>query len=350
MEKKQKTAEKKQSAEIFTQVEEKKNEGYFTLSNKLLICTIVGILILVFVTFKTDISLPFGEGKVVVTVNGIKIIEDALQKEISKLPSYYLAAGVDQAQVRAAVLDQLITKELLLNEVEESAIVVTEEEVIAAIENLTGQAQVTMEELEQRLAAENTTLDDLKEMIKEQLAVNKLIEKDVLSNVQVTEEEITSYFEVQKNSLIQVRASHILVCYEGALRCEETRTKEDAYALAQTVLEEIKAGGEFSALANKYSDDPSAEFNSGDLGWFTKGQMVPAFETAVFSMNIGEMAEEPVETDFGYHIVTVTDKKDAFEDFKEAIVQTVTLEKQKMAVEAYLTALKEAATIVYAEQ
>ncbi|MEK6867652.1 MAG: peptidylprolyl isomerase, partial [Nanoarchaeota archaeon] len=111
-----------------------------------------------------------------------------------------------------------------------------------------------------------------------------------------------------------------------------------------------KAGGEFSALANKYSDDPSAEFNSGDLGWFTKGQMVPAFETAVFSMNIGEMAEEPVETDFGYHIVTVTDKKDAFEDFKEAIVQTVTLEKQKMAVEAYLTALKEAATIVYAEQ
>ena len=350
MEKKQKTAEKKQSAEIFTQVEEKKNEGYFTLSNKLLICTIVGILILVFVTFKTDISLPFGEGKVVVTVNGIKIIEDALQKEISKLPSYYLAAGVDQAQVRAAVLDQLITKELLLNEVEESAIVVTEEEVIAAIENLTGQAQVTMEELEQRLAAENTTLDDLKEMIKEQLAVNKLIEKDVLSNVQVTEEEITSYFEVQKNSLIQVRASHILVCYEGALRCEETRTKEDAYALAQTVLEEIKAGGEFSALANKYSDDPSAEFNSGDLGWFTKGQMVPAFETAVFSMNIGEMAEDPVETDFGYHIITVTDKKDAFEDFKEQIVQIVTLEKQKTAVEAYLTALKEAATIVYAEQ
>ena len=148
--------------------------------------------------------------------------------------------------------------------------------------------------------------------------------------------------------MIQERASHILVCYEGALRCEETRTKEDAYALAQTVLEEIKAGADFSELAKQYSDDPSAEFNGGDLGWFTKGQMVPAFETAVFSMSVGEIAEAPVETDFGYHIVTVTDKKDAFEDFKEQLMQTLTMEKQKAAVEAYLLSLKEAATIVYA--
>ena len=269
MEKKQKIAEKRQSADIFAPSSEKKEQDYFTLSNKLLICTIIGILILVFVTFKPDISFP-GEGKVVVTVNGVEITEDMLQDEISKLPSYYLAAGVDQEQVRTAVLDQLIAKELLLDQVEENAIEVTEEEVTAAIENLTIQAQVTMEELEQRLAAENTTLAELKEIIKEQLAVNKLIETDVLSNIQITEEEITAYFDEQKNSLIQVRASHILICYEGALRCEETRTKEDASALAQTVLEEIKAGADFSELAKQYSDDPSAEFNGGDLGWFTK--------------------------------------------------------------------------------
>ncbi len=350
MEKKQRIGEKRQSADVFTPALEKKDDEYLSLSNKLLICTIIGILILVFVTFKTEVSLPFGEGDVVVTVNGVEITEDVLQEEVSKLPSYYLAAGVDQAQVRAAVLDQLIAKELLLNEVEENAITVSEEEVNDAVENLTIQAQVTMEELEQRLAAENTTLDELKEMIKEQLAVNKLIEKDVLSNVQLTEEEVSAYFKDQKNSLLQVRASHILVCYEGALRCEQTRTKEEAYTLAQSVLGEIKTGADFGELAEQYSDDPSAEFNKGDLGWFTRGQMVPAFEEAVFSMNVGEMAEEPVETEYGYHLITVTDKKDAFEDFKEQIMQTLTLEKQKTAVEAYLLSLKEAATIVYAEQ
>jgi parvulin-like peptidyl-prolyl isomerase len=350
MEKKQRIIEKRQSADVFAPAPEKKDEEYLSLSNKLLICTIVGILILVFVTFKTELSLPFGGGDVVVTVNGVEITEDVLQEEISRLPSYYLAAGVDQTQIRAAVLEQLIAKELLLNEVEENAITVSEEEVNAAVENITIQAQVTMEELEVRLAAENTTLDELKEMIKEQLAVNKLIEKDVLSNVQVTEEEVTAYFEEQKNSLVQVRASHILICYEGALRCEQTRTKEEAHALAQTVSEEIKAGTDFGEFAKQYSDDPSAEFNGGNLGWFTKGQMVPTFEEAVFSMNVGEMTEEPVETEYGYHVIIVTDKKDAFEDFKEQIMQTLTLEKQKTAVEAYLLSLKEAAMIVYAEE
>lgn len=352
MEKKQKTAEKKQSVEISTSTE-KKDEFItldLTLKNKLLLCTLLGIVILGIVTFKMGVSLPFGEKGTLVTVNGLGITEEELQEEISKLPSYYLTAGVDEEQVRLAILEQLIAKELLLNKVEEKGVTVTEEEVTAALENITLQAQVTMEELETRLAEENTTIDDLKEMIKEQLAVNKLIEQDVLSNVKITEEEIFTYYGEQKESLVEVQASHILICYEGALQCEKTRTKEDAHTLAQTLIGQLKTGAAFSELAKQYSDDPSAAFNAGNLGWFSKGQMVPTFEAAVFSMDVGEMAEDPVETVYGYHIVTVIDKKDTFDDVKEQIMQTLTLEKQKTAVEAYLATLKEAATIVYAEE
>ncbi len=350
MEKKQKIAWKKTEEVFFTQKSEEPNEGFFTLNNKILVCTLVGILILLYVTFKAEISLPSGEeGKVLAIVNGVEITEEQLQEEINKLPSYYLTAGVDQEYLRTAILEQLIAKELLLEEVTSKAIFVTEEEVSEAFENLTTQAQITLEQLEERLASEGMTIDELKELVKEQLAVNKLIEQEVIVNVQITEEEILTYYEETVQEMVKVEASHILVCYQGALRCEQNRTKEEAFTLAWGILRQITAGADFGDLATQYSDDPSAQFNEGGLGWFSTGQMVPAFETAAFSLHSGEIVAEPVETDYGYHLIMVTDRKETLEDFKEEIITTLTLEKQRTAVEAYLALLKDTASIEYAE-
>ncbi len=91
---------------------------------------------------------------------------------------------------------------------------------------------------------------------------------------------------------MKVRASHILVPNLQA---------------AQKVLHELKNGKDFGELAKEFSTCPSRE-NDGDLGFFGKGQMVKEFEEAAFSMKVGELSE-PVKTEFGYHIIKVTDKE-----------------------------------------
>ena len=108
----------------------------------------------------------------------------------------------------------------------------------------------------------------------------------------------------------EVKASHILIAYQGAERASEdiTRTKDEAKMEAERILGEIKNDpAQFGALAKQYSDGPSAE-SEGDLGFFGQGQMAPAFEEASFALNIDEVSEV-VETDFGFHVIKVTDKK-----------------------------------------
>jgi hypothetical protein len=81
----------------------------------------------------------------------------------------------------------------------------------------------------------------------------------------------------------------------------------EALALANELRERILAGEDFAALAAAYSDDPGSAANGGDLGWFGRGRMVAPFEDAAFSLEVGEVSE-PVKTDFGYHLIKVTEK------------------------------------------
>ena len=113
---------------------------------------------------------------------------------------------------------------------------------------------------------------------------------------------------IKRDKVEQIGASHILISYKGAQRANATvsRTKEEALALATTVLAEARAeGADFGALAGKHSDGPSAP-KGGSLGFFGRGQMVGPFEDAAFGLDVGEVAG-PVETPFGFHIILRTE-------------------------------------------
>ena len=159
-----------------------------------------------------------------------------------------------------------------------------------------------------------TELEKMKANVLKQYAVTRL-----LSGVSATEEEIVKYYDDHKEYFQtpeSVRASHILV-------------KEEKKA--QEVLKEIKEGLSFEEAASKYSVCPSKQ-NGGDLGEFTKGQMVPEFEEAAFNLEEGKLSD-PVKTQFGYHLIKVQYKKEAgtstLEEVRNQITQQVVGLKQQ---------------------
>ena len=102
----------------------------------------------------------------------------------------------------------------------------------------------------------------------------------------------------------QVRASHILLMYEGSASSSATRSKEEAATQIADLRSQIEGGAEFADIARDNSDCPSGA-QGGDLGMFGRGQMVPEFETATFAMEVGDLSDV-VETDFGYHLIQRT--------------------------------------------
>ncbi|MDF2612747.1 MAG: PpiC-type peptidyl-prolyl cis-trans isomerase [Clostridia bacterium] len=146
-------------------------------------------------------------------------------------------------------------------------------------------------------------LEHMQKTLLKQYALNKL-----LTSVQVTDEEVSEYFESHK-TLFQkpemARASHILVA-----------TKEEA----ESILNEINNGLEFKEAAKKYSSCPS-KAEGGNLGEFTRGRMVPEFDKAVFAMTPGEIAG-PIQTQFGFHLIRLESlSKEASADLDEVITK-----------------------------
>jgi parvulin-like peptidyl-prolyl isomerase len=102
----------------------------------------------------------------------------------------------------------------------------------------------------------------------------------------------------------QVRASHILLMYEGSMRSSATRSKDKAAKQIADLKQQLDQGASFADLAKQHSDCPSGS-DGGDLGSFGRGQMVGEFETAAFGMSVGQVSDV-VETPFGYHLIQRT--------------------------------------------
>jgi len=167
--------------------------------------------------------------------------------------------------------------------------------------------------------------------LKDQLLVNYAAER-AISSARVSDDEVKAYYDSNREQFIgeeTVTASHILVAEEE---------------LARELIAKIKSGEiSFEDAARENSSCPSKE-NGGSLGEFGHGQMVPEFDTAAFSMQVGEISEEPVKTQFGYHIIKLTAKRDAetlpFEEVRESIKGHLTAEAQKKAYDSKINQLK----------
>ncbi|MBI9074705.1 MAG: peptidyl-prolyl cis-trans isomerase [Desulfatibacillum sp.] len=181
----------------------------------------------------------------------------------------------------------------------------------------------------------------------------KLVKTKSPEQVKVTKEDIRKHYDDNLDRLYskpaEVRASHILFDTRNAKTPEE---KEAIKKQAQETLVLARApGADFAALAAKYSACPSKD-KGGDLDFFTRDRMVPPFANAAFALDVGQISGL-VETQFGFHIIKVTDKKDAevipFEEVALSIRKGMETQKVQEELAAYAVRLKETATITYPE-
>jgi peptidyl-prolyl cis-trans isomerase C len=171
----------------------------------------------------------------------------------------------------------------------------------------------------------------------------EFLQREIEGKVKITDDEIETYYKGHKEEFTNpesVKARHILLKVpEGA----DEKAWKEAESKAKDIKEKLKNGEDFAELAKKYSDDPGSKDKGGDLGFFTKGRMVPEFESAAFSLKPGELSD-PVKTNFGYHIIEVQEKKAAstktLKEVQAQIRQTLQREKQQQLQDALIEKLK----------
>ena len=210
-------------------------------------------------------------------------------------------------EVLRSVLEQLVAFHLLAQESRARKLDVADADVEAQLGQIRGSFP-TDQAFQQGIAAQGLTLDQVRQQTRTNLLVQKVIEAEVASKVVVQDAEISAFYQQNLERFKQgdtVHASHILI---GVPQNPSPEQKTEAKTKAQAVLKQVRGGGDFAALARAESQDSGSAPNGGDLGFFPKGQMTPAFEEAAFKIQPGAVSAV-VETRFGFHIIKVHERR-----------------------------------------
>lgn len=257
------------------------------------------------------VSASAASSKFVAKVNGEGIKQETLNAAMSNFIENQKMFGVDikeedKAGLQKNILEELISAELLYQESKKAGLGDLTKEVEQQFENIKTGFN-SDKEFEKVLKDRGILEKDLKNDILKGISIKKFLDKDVYNNISVGEAEKKEEYERNKDKLNvpeQVKASHILVIVkEGASEEDKKAALEKLEGLRKRAI----SGEDFAALAKENSEDGSAA-KGGDLGYFGRGQMVKPFEDAAFNLNIGDISPV-VETQFGYHIIKLDDKK-----------------------------------------
>jgi parvulin-like peptidyl-prolyl isomerase len=251
-------------------------------------------------------------------VNGQIITDEDLLPTIVQITQgrYSSLDSATKKRVQDLALEQVIAQVLITNQAEKSGI-------------------LKNPEVKRQL---NLAIRNLKRSILSDLWLKQELEKQ-----QISSREIRNYYNSHKNEFVQPAQAHA----RHILLDDEASAKYLIKKLSKLYGESLK--NKFIEFAKQYSKGPSGK-NGGDLGYFGRGQMVPEFDSAVFSMGVGTITRYPVKTSFGYHIIFLEEKQEAqtlsFQEAKEYIQQKLKVEKFKTFVESKIRELKSKANII----
>lgn len=287
-----------------------------------------------------------------IKVNGHEIPQAAIDFELKRLIQFYAQhMPEDQIRKQMGVLrerakEQAIGAKLLFDEARRLEIPVSdaevEQRVATMVEQIGGEQR-----LRAMLEKQGSNKVEFAEQIRRGRRVDKLIEQVTSEMPEPTEEEMREHFEAHRDEYTkseQAQAQHILIRPAN----ESADGKLEALGRLNTLRARIEGGEDFAELAAAHSECPSGKQAGGSLGWFGRGAMVPAFDEAVFSMEVGALSPA-VETQFGFHLIKKTGHQAAeapeYEEVRDQVKDFLRHAKRGEALSAFVAELRAKATV-----
>jgi peptidyl-prolyl cis-trans isomerase C len=310
------------------------------------------------------------------TVNGQVILLSEYEKNVTPILEQFkrVTPPAEQSAERTAdikkrVLDQMIDDRLLADEAKKKGIKVSQLEVDEGVKKVRTRFS-TEEEFNKELQKEAMSFDAFRKHIQDQIATIKLIDQEVKAKTTPpSEPEVKDLFDTVSAVLAdkpipgshtaseieelkalaralehrygeRARARHILIRVPADA---SKATRDAALAKIKDIQKQLKGGADFSELAKKYSEDPGSKDRGGDLGYFSRGDMVDSFEKTAFGLNVGQTSDI-VTTDFGYHIIRLEEKKAAskftYDDVKDDLKEYLFQQRAAKKFEGYIKELR----------
>lgn len=262
-------------------------------------------------------------------------------------------------QLQSRVLDDLVRRHLIAQEVQRRRIVILhtdiDDQTEMQFEQILRQNGLTEEEAEEILREQGRTLEGFKTELRQAVQFNMQTDRlrhVVAGAIEPSDQELSAYLEEHRDEYDtpeQVHARHILIrVAENAPETEIAQAKK----YLEDLKREIESGADFAELAQKHSQDPGSASNGGDLGFFGRGQMVKEFEDAAFALEPGQVSD-PVRTQFGFHLIKVEEKRAAerptLSQIRERVLHDYREAERERRFEQFYNDLKARAQIFIAD-
>ena len=273
------------------------------------------------------------------TVNGVQISRMKVEAQVNHQVNArgMASGGITQPGtyqgIQQEVLEQLVVQELLWQEAQRREFIASDADVDEQLENMKSgfdNEQAFLFKIKEGGFTEATYRDD----IRQQRSVRRMVSEGIASSIDISDEEIADFYGDNMERMTvpeQVRARHILI----GLQEDDDGARAAAQEKIAAAQQEIESGASFALVAMERSEGPSAN-QGGDLGFFERGQMVPAFEAVAFAMQPGEISDV-VETRFGFHIIKLEERREG---------RVVPVEEASERIRPYLEQMQLQASVV----
>lgn len=310
------------------------------MTNRVKVVLVTVILAVVGAAAAVVVMLGMQRGTgIAATVNGEVIYASQLDREIAAIARQYQIdlkseqGRKQKTEISRVILDQMIEQRLILQQARQLGALATEAQIDQALSNI--KANFPSEtEFQFALDQRGLTLADLRDRLRTNLTVQNL--QAQVSSATVSDAEIQKYYQDHRSEYDQaeqVHVRHILV---------------ESEAEARLVLARLNRGEKFEDVARQLSKDPGSKEQGGDLGWISRGQLVPEFEKAAFALQPKALSNA-IKTQYGYHIIQLIERKAArpstLDQVREQIRRQLVVKKQEADFQNWLKQVKKEARI-----